>query len=80
MKKAFFSTSKDKFLNFAVGAGIPAGTVTANASGGCTGVCGSCGGTCIGGFLLAAYLCGCVYYKRHNKALAPGGKTDSSRS
>ena len=45
MKKNALTTPKDKFLNLAVGAGIPFGTAASGAAGGCTGICGSCGGT-----------------------------------
>ena len=62
--KIKFLQSKDKALNFAIGAGIPAGTVLSGTAGGCTGVCGSCGGTCLGGLALAAYLGGRVIFKR----------------
>ena len=68
--KTKFLQSKDKALNFAVGAGIPAGTVLSGTAGGCTGVCGSCGGTCLGGLALAAYLGGRVIFKRrHSKTV-----------
>ena len=62
--KTKFLQDKDKTLNFAIGAGIPAGTVLSGTAGGCTGVCGSCGGTCLGGLALAAYLGGRVIFKR----------------
>ncbi len=78
MKKNILTTPKDKFLNLAVGAGIPVGTVTSGAAGGCTGVCGSCGGTCVGGILLAAYLCGRVYFKRR-KVLTAGTEPSSAQ-
>ena len=68
--KTKFLQSKDKALNFAVGAGIPAGTVLSGTAGGCTGVCGSCGGTCLGALALAAYIGGRVIFKRrHNKTV-----------
>ena len=61
---------QDKALNFAIGAGIPAGTVLSGTAGGCTGVCGSCGGTCLGELALAAYLGGRVIFKRrHSKTV-----------
>lgn len=78
MKKNFLTTPKDKLLNAAVGAGIPVGTVATGTAGGCTGVCGSCGGTCVGGILLAAYLCGRVYYKRR-KVLTAEGAANSAQ-
>ena len=68
--KTKFLQSKDKALNFAIGAGIPAGTVLSGTAGGCTGVCGSCGGTCLGGLALAAYLGGrAIFKRRHNKTV-----------
>ena len=68
--KTKFLQNKDKALNFAIGAGIPAGTVLSGTAGGCTGVCGSCGGTCLGGLALAAYLGGRVIFKRrHTKTV-----------
>ena len=66
--------NKERLLNFAVGASIPAGTVLSGTAGGCTGVCGSCGGTCLGGLALAAYLGGRLLYKKHfNSALTADG-------
>ena len=76
MKKNVLTTPKDKFLNLAVGACIPFGTA-ASGAGGCTGICGSCGGTCLGGFALAAWLCGSVYFKRRRKSLTADGKPQS---
>ena len=73
MKKNALTTPKDKLLNLAVGAGIPFGTA---ASGG---ICGSCGGTCLGGFALAAWLCGNVYFKRRRKSLTADGKPQSAQ-
>lgn len=69
-KTNLIKQNKERLLNFAVGAGIPAGTVLSGTAGGCTGVCGSCGGTCLGGLALAAYLGGRLLYKKHfNSAL-----------
>ena len=67
--KTKFLQDKDKALNFAIGAGIPAGTVLSGTAGGCTGVCGSCGGTCLGGLALAAHLGGRVIFKRRHKTV-----------
>lgn len=73
MQKNFVSANKERLVNFAIGAGIPAGTVLSGAAGGCTGVCGSCGGTCLGGIALAAYLGGRIFYQKHFKALTAEG-------
>lgn len=73
MKKNVLTTPKDKLLNLAVGAGIPLGTAASGAAGGCTGICG----TCLGGFALAAWLCGSVYFKRRRKSLTADGKPQS---
>lgn len=62
MKKNVLTTPKDKLLNLAVGAGIPLGTAASGAAGGCTGICGSCGG---------------VYFKRRRKSLTADGKPQS---
>lgn len=64
MSRQFAKQYGDKILNFAIGAGIPAGTALSGAAGGCTGVCGSCGGTCLGGAALALYLGERVLNKR----------------
>ena len=77
MKKNVLTTPKDKLLNLAVGAGIPLGTAASSTAGGCTGICGSCGATCLGGFALAAWRCGSVYFKRRRKSLAADGKPQS---
>lgn len=78
MKKNVLTTPKDKFLNLAVGACIPFGTAASGAAGGCKGIiCGSCGGTCLGGFALAAWLCGSVYFKRRRKSLTADGNPQS---
>ncbi len=67
--KTKFLQNKDKALNFAIGAVIPAGTVLSSTAGGCTGVCGSCGGTCLGGLSLAAYMGGRVIFKCRHKTV-----------
>lgn len=73
-KTNLIKQNKERLLNFAVGAGIPAGTVLSGTAGGCTGVCGSCGGTCLGGLALAAYLGGRLLHKKHfNSALTAEG-------
>lgn len=68
------NTNKDKLLNFSIGAGIPAGTVISGSAGGCTGICGSCGASCLGGAALALWLCGRAYYK-HKSLKAGQAKT-----
>ena len=70
MKKNVLTTPKDKLLNLAVGTGIPFGTAASGAAGGC-------GGTCLGGFALAAWLCGSVYFKRRRKNLTADGNPQS---
>ena len=52
--KAKFLQNKDKALNFAIGAGIPAGTVLSGTA---------------GGLALAAYLGGRVIFKRRHKTV-----------
>lgn len=80
MKKNVLTTQKDKFLNLAVGAGIPLGTAASGAAGGCTGICGSCGGTCLGGIALALYLGGRVIYKRRNLTCLPAETTAQNKT
>ncbi len=80
MKKHILPTGKDKLLNLAVGAGIPAGTVLSGSAGGCTGICGSCGGTCLGGIALALYLGGRVIYKRRNLTCLPAETTAQNKT
>lgn len=80
MKKLILTNSKDKLLNLAVGAGIPAGTVLTGSAGGCTGICGSCGGSCLGGLALALYLSGRVIYKRRNSNCLPAKTTAQNKT
>ena len=69
MKKNVLTMPKDKLLNLAVGAGIPLGTAASGAAGGGTGLCGSCGGTCLGRFALAAWPRGIAQSQRPRQRL-----------
>ncbi len=80
MKKLILTNNKDKLLNLVVGAGIPAGTVLSSSAGGCTGICGSCGGTCLGGLALALYLGGRIIYKRRNLTCPPAETTAQNKT
>ncbi len=60
--------SKDAALNFTVGGSIPLTTAVTSNAGGCTGICGSCGGTCLGGVALALYLGSRIICKRRQKS------------
>lgn len=60
--------SKDTALNFAVGGSIPLTAAVTTNAGGCTGICGSCGGACLGGVALAVYLGSRIICKRSRKS------------
>ena len=85
MKKNVLTTPKDKLLNLAVGAGIPFGTAASGTAGGCTGIRGLVRELAkallgnLGGFALAAWLCGNVYFKRRRKSLTADGKPQSAQ-